>query len=123
MFKFVLRMMMTVVFVLDQMIVLMGVYDRVAVGTPVVGMYKGMLMNVNVVADNSIDDDKRSSRQHDGQSKQKPPGQLLMQDDKRQKRPDERRHRIISAGFRRTKNTLCPDIQKDAETVRHKTED
>jgi hypothetical protein len=49
----------------NQVIVIMGMRDGVAVCAPVMGVHKCVLMNMNMVSDDGIDDDKGSSCQHD----------------------------------------------------------
>ena len=63
----------------DQMIVVMGVCNGVAVGAAVMGMDKGMLMNMRVVPDHGVGHHKRGARKHDRQSKQVRSRQLFAQ--------------------------------------------
>ena len=66
----------------DDMIMLMRMCNRVTVGTSIMGVYKGMLMNMNMISDHGINHDKHGPRQHNSQRKQIRSSQLLMQDDK-----------------------------------------
>ena len=85
----------------------------------IVGVYKGMLMNMRMVSDHGIDHDKHSARKHNSQRKQIQSGQLLMQYEERQKSTYKGRDRVISAGFRRAENALRPDIEENTQPIGH----
>ena len=74
-------MMMTVRLLGDQMIVIMRVHNSVAVCAAVMGMDKGVLMDMSVVPDHGVSHDKRGACQHDCKSKQVRSCQLFMQNE------------------------------------------
>ena len=107
----------------DDMIMLVRMRDRVAVRASIMGVNKGMLMNMSMVSDHGVNHDKHGPRKHDSKRKQIHSGQLLMQDEERQKSTYKRSDSIVGACFRRAENTLRPDIQENAQSVCHIAKD
>ena len=65
----------------DQMVVVMRVCNGMDVRAAVMGMDKGVLMDMSVVPDHGVGHDKRGACQHDGKSKQVRSCQLFMQNE------------------------------------------
>lgn len=121
-FQLLLGVMMAVLPFRDQMIVIVRVRDRVGVGAAVVRVHKGVLVQMRVVADERIHHNERGAGKHDREGDEIDARELFVQEHERQKRPDERRHGIVGAGFRRAEIALRADIEENAQPVRHKAE-
>ncbi len=116
------RMAMRVDCVRHEMVVAVGMRDSVRMDAAVVGMRVGMLMRMRVAPDERVDDDERRTGNHDGERGEVYPRQAFLQQQKREKRPDERRYRVVGARLRRAKRVLGAHVQEDAEPVGNKAE-
>ena len=93
-----------------EMVVAVGVGDRVRVDVAAVEMRVSVRMRMRVVPHERIDDDERRPRDHYGERREVDPRQAFLQQQEREKRPDERRGGVVRARLRRAKRILGADI-------------
>lgn len=122
-FKFRERMAVRVGCFSHEMVVAVGVRDRVRVDAAAVEMRVGMRVRMRVVPHERIDHDERRTRDHHGERRKIHPRQVFPQQQERKKRPHERRNGIVGTRLRRPERVLGAHVQEDAEPVGHKAED
>ena len=108
-FKFGGRMPVGVCAVRSEMVVSVGMRDRMRVDVAAVEMREGVLVRMGVVPHERIDHDKRRPRDHHAQRHEIHPRQTLFQQDEREQRSHERRNGIVGARFRRPERVLRAD--------------
>ena len=121
-FKFGGRMPVGVCAVRSDMVVSVGMRDRMRVDVAAVEMREGVPVRIGVVTHERIDDDKRRPRDHHAQRREIHPRQPFLQQDEREQCPHERRNSIVGARFRRPERVLRANVKEDAESVGHKAE-
>ena len=84
-----------------EMVVPVGMGDRVRVDAVAVEMREGVLVRMGVVPHERIDHDKRRPCGHHAKCRKIHPRQILLQQDKRKESPQERRNGIVGTRFRR----------------------
>lgn len=98
----------------------MGMMDRFEYVA--IGIIKNMFVLMLVRSHKRIADDKSRSNYHEQQTKEIGNRQRFAVNDKRKERSNKRSRRIISTGSGCTKIALSANIQKDAQTIRHKSQ-
>ena len=89
-FKFGGRMPVVVCAVRPEMVVSVGMRDRMRVDVAAVKMREGVLVRMGVVPHERIDHDKRRPCDHHAQRREIHPRQTLLQQDEREQRPHSR---------------------------------
>ena len=93
----------------SEMVVSVGMRDRMRVDVAAVEMREGVLVRMGVVPHERIDHDKHRARDHHAQRHEIHPRQTLFQQDERKQRPHERRNGIVGTRFRRAERVLRAD--------------
>ena len=86
---------MIVVPIGKEVVVFVGVRDRVGVEHPAVEVREGVLVLMGVVTHERIDDDERRAGKHHGECQEICPGKASLQKDEGQERPHEWRHGVV----------------------------
>lgn len=108
---------MRVISVRPEMVMSVGMRDRMRMDVAPVKMSEGVLVRMGVVPHERIDHDKRRPRDHHAQRHEIHPRQTLFQQGERKQRPNERRNGIVGTRLRRPEHVLRADVEENAQPV------